>query len=129
MQYIKILPECVILFFFLEQIITLHRGSRGIQNGNNPWRRLGLINSGITFLVIVSEIMVGLITIGQRDYRELPDSNGDYGSILETLELFLTCTYTFRYLNVFSACHVFHGECVSGKLWSYSLSRIQRQHS
>ncbi|KAG0349312.1 hypothetical protein BG005_011047 [Podila minutissima] len=56
MQYIKILPECVILFFFMEQIITLHRGSKGIQDGNNHWRR-GLINSGITFLVIVSEIM------------------------------------------------------------------------
>ncbi|KAF9324435.1 hypothetical protein BG006_000520 [Podila minutissima] len=68
MQYIKILPECVILFFFMEQIITLHRGSKGIQDGNNHWRRLGLINSGITFLVIVSEIMVGLITIRQRDY-------------------------------------------------------------
>ncbi|KAF9278578.1 hypothetical protein BGZ74_003045 [Mortierella antarctica] len=67
MQYIKILPECVILFFFMEQIITLHRGSKGIQDGNNHWRR-GLINPGITFLVIVSEIMVGLITIRQRDY-------------------------------------------------------------
>lgn len=44
--------------------------------------------------------MVGLIIIGQRDYRELPDSDEDYGSILETLELFQTCTYTFRYLNV-----------------------------
>lgn len=38
MQFIKILPECVILFFFLEQIISLHRGSRGIQDGNNHWR-------------------------------------------------------------------------------------------
>ncbi|KFH71475.1 hypothetical protein MVEG_01774 [Podila verticillata NRRL 6337] len=68
MQYIKILPKCVILFFFLEQIITLHRISRGIQDSNNHWRRLGLINSSITFLVIVSGIMVELIAISQHDY-------------------------------------------------------------
>ncbi|KAG0322360.1 hypothetical protein BG000_002940 [Podila horticola] len=70
MQYIKILPECITLYFFMEQTITLHRGSRGIQDSNNGWRRLGLINLGITFLVIVSEIMVGLITIRQCNYRE-----------------------------------------------------------
>lgn len=68
MHYIKILPECIILCFFMEQTITLHRGSRGIQDSNNGWRRLGLINLGITFWVNVSEIMVGLITIRQCNY-------------------------------------------------------------
>lgn len=62
----------------------------------------------------MSEITVGLITIGQHDYREFPGNNGDDGSILEALGLFLTRIYSFRYLNFFSACHVFHGECVSG---------------
>ncbi|KAG0334331.1 hypothetical protein BG004_000447 [Podila humilis] len=73
MQYIKILSECIILFFFLEQIVSLHRGSRGLNidmdcRNNNHWRHLGVINSAITFMVILSEVYVGVVTIRQQDY-------------------------------------------------------------
>lgn len=121
MQYIKILPECVILFIFMEQIITLHRGSKGIQDGNNHWRR-GLINSGITFLVIVSEIMVGLITIRQRDYREFSQATTRllYNAppretrIKFVLTFCFVCLLLIFNISYVSPCHVFHDECISG---------------
>ncbi|KAG0212999.1 hypothetical protein BGX28_005240 [Mortierella sp. GBA30] len=69
MQYIKIATEVIILVFFLERVIALHRGSSGIADSNhNHWRRLALINAGITFLVILFEILVGQITVYLTDY-------------------------------------------------------------
>ncbi|KAF8932555.1 hypothetical protein BGZ58_006992 [Dissophora ornata] len=69
MQYIKIATEVIILAFFLERVIALHRGSRGTETDNNHhWRRLALINAGITFLVILFEILVGQVTVYLTDY-------------------------------------------------------------
>ncbi|KAF9927218.1 hypothetical protein BGZ65_006898 [Modicella reniformis] len=67
MQYIKIATEVIILVFFLERVIALHRGSRGLERDSH-WRRLALINAGITFLVILSEVLVGQITVYLTDY-------------------------------------------------------------
>lgn len=69
MQYIKIATELVILYFFLERVIALHRSSHGGET-DLQWRRLALINSGITFLVILSEILVGQITVYLTGYRK-----------------------------------------------------------
>jgi len=70
MQYIKIATEVIILVFFLERVIALHRSSVGVQIDNNHshWRRLALINSGITFLVILLEILVGQMTVYLQGY-------------------------------------------------------------
>ncbi|CAO3567466.1 unnamed protein product [Mortierella alpina] len=69
MQYIKIATEVIILVFFLERVIALHRGSAGISDSHhNHWRRLALINAGITFLVILFEVLVGQITVYLKDY-------------------------------------------------------------
>ncbi|KAF9343847.1 hypothetical protein BGX26_005134 [Mortierella sp. AD094] len=70
MQYIKIATELIILVFFLERVIALHRSSRGMESDSNHshWRRLALINAGITFLVILFEILVGQITVYLKDY-------------------------------------------------------------
>ncbi|GJJ73432.1 hypothetical protein EMPS_05790 [Entomortierella parvispora] len=67
MQYIKIATELVILYFFLERVIALHRSSNGAET-DLQWRRLALINSGITFLVILFEILVGQITVYLTGY-------------------------------------------------------------
>ncbi|KAG0038279.1 hypothetical protein BGZ82_000649 [Podila clonocystis] len=70
MQYVKIATEVIILIFFLERVIALHRSSVGVQIDSNHshWRRLALINSGITFLVILFEILVGQITVYLQGY-------------------------------------------------------------
>ncbi|KAF9972409.1 hypothetical protein BGZ73_004472 [Actinomortierella ambigua] len=68
MQYIKIATECIILIFFLERVIALHRSSKVMHEDTSHWRRLALINSGITFLVILFEILVGQITVYLQDY-------------------------------------------------------------
>lgn len=72
MQYVKIATEVILLVFFLERVIALHRSSVGVQIDNNHshWRRLALINSGITFLVILFEILVGQITVYLQGYRK-----------------------------------------------------------
>jgi len=67
MQYIKIATELVILYFFLERVIALHRSSHGAET-DLQWRRLALINSGITFLVILFEILVGQVTVYLTGY-------------------------------------------------------------
>ncbi|KAF9346258.1 hypothetical protein BGX26_002254 [Mortierella sp. AD094] len=67
MQYFKIATELIILVFFLERVIALHR-SRETDSDHIQWRRLALINAGITFLVILSEILVGQITVYLKDY-------------------------------------------------------------
>ncbi|KAF9336068.1 hypothetical protein BG006_009858 [Podila minutissima] len=73
MQYVKIATEVIILIFFLERVIALHRSSIGVQIDSNHshWRRLALINSGITFLVILFEILVGQITVYLQGYLYL----------------------------------------------------------
>ncbi|KAF8963994.1 hypothetical protein BGZ46_000854 [Entomortierella lignicola] len=70
MQYIKIATELIILVFFLERVIALHRSARGTTTDSNHshWRRLALINAGITFLVILFEILVGQVTVYLTDY-------------------------------------------------------------
>ncbi|KAG0256111.1 hypothetical protein BG011_004745 [Mortierella polycephala] len=70
MQYFKIATEVVILVFFLERVIALHRSSRGMEvdSNHNHWRRLALINAGITFLVILFEVLVGQITVYLTGY-------------------------------------------------------------
>lgn len=72
MQYLKIATEVIILVFFLERVIALHRSSVGVQVDSNHshWRRLALINSGITFLVILFEILVGQMTVYLQGYRK-----------------------------------------------------------
>ncbi|KAF9436787.1 hypothetical protein BGZ76_002971 [Entomortierella beljakovae] len=73
MQYVKIATEVIILVFFLERVIALHRGSRnlGVDNSQTHWRRLALINAGITFLVILFEVLVGQVTVYLTDYLYL----------------------------------------------------------
>lgn len=66
MQYIKIATELVILYFFLERVVALHRKSH--TEDDLQWRRLALINSGITFLVILFEILVGQVTVYLTGY-------------------------------------------------------------
>ncbi|KAG0264814.1 hypothetical protein DFQ27_001012 [Actinomortierella ambigua] len=68
MQYIKIATEAIILIFFLERVIALHRSSKVMHEDATHWRRLALINSGITFLVILFEVLVGQITVYLTDY-------------------------------------------------------------
>ncbi|KAF9411613.1 hypothetical protein BGZ94_001288 [Podila epigama] len=70
MQYVKIATEVIILIFFLERVIALHRSSVGmeIDSNHSHWRRLALINSGITFLVILFEVLVGQITVYLQGY-------------------------------------------------------------
>ncbi|KAG0236383.1 hypothetical protein BGW42_003541 [Actinomortierella wolfii] len=68
MQYIKIATEVIILIFFLERVVALHRTSRVMNEDTSHWRRLALINSGITFLVILFEVLVGQITVYLQDY-------------------------------------------------------------
>ncbi|KAF9577870.1 hypothetical protein BGW38_006652 [Lunasporangiospora selenospora] len=70
MQYIKIATEFIILAFFLERVIMLHRSARHVESDihHSQWRRLALINSGITFLVILCEVLVGQITVNMKDY-------------------------------------------------------------
>ncbi|KAG0005503.1 hypothetical protein BGZ80_005438 [Entomortierella chlamydospora] len=67
MQYFKIATELIILVFFLERVIALHHST--VANSDHiQWRRLALINATITFLVILSEILVGQITVYLQDY-------------------------------------------------------------
>ncbi|KAF9999898.1 hypothetical protein BGZ80_006469 [Entomortierella chlamydospora] len=68
MQYIKIATEIIILVFFLERVIALHRSSVQTDSNHSHWRRLALINAGITFLVILFEILVGQVTVYLQDY-------------------------------------------------------------
>ncbi|KAG0274071.1 hypothetical protein BGZ95_010127 [Linnemannia exigua] len=71
MQYLKIATEIIICVFFLERVISLHRDTGGIITGDlqhHHWRRLALINAGITFLVVLFEILVGQITVYLTDY-------------------------------------------------------------
>ncbi|KAF9170419.1 hypothetical protein BGX20_009002 [Mortierella sp. AD010] len=68
MQYIKIATEIIILVFFLERVITLHRSFVQTDSNHSHWRRLALINAGITFLVILFEILVGQVTVYLQDY-------------------------------------------------------------
>ncbi|KAF9152010.1 hypothetical protein BG015_005916 [Linnemannia schmuckeri] len=71
MQYLKIATEIIIVVFFLERVISLHRHEGGIITGDTQhhhWRRLALINAGITFLVVLFEILVGQITVYLTDY-------------------------------------------------------------
>ena len=67
MQYIKIATEVIILVFFLERVIALHRTARNTAVDNH-WRRLALINAGITFLVILFEVLVGQVTVYLTGY-------------------------------------------------------------
>ncbi|KAG0053342.1 hypothetical protein BGZ83_001307 [Gryganskiella cystojenkinii] len=67
MQYIKIATEVIILYFFLERVVALHRSSNGGET-DLQWRRLALINSGITFLVILFEVLVGQVTVYLTGY-------------------------------------------------------------
>ncbi|KAG0327620.1 hypothetical protein BG004_002738 [Podila humilis] len=89
MQYIKIATEVIILIFFLERVIALHRSSVGVQVDSNHshWRRLALINSGITFLVILFEILVGQITVYLQGYLFLTYSLVNF--IQATLVVFI----------------------------------------
>ncbi|KAH7050973.1 hypothetical protein BKA57DRAFT_504280 [Linnemannia elongata] len=71
MQYLKIATEVIILVFFLERVISLHRSENSVLTGDSQhhhWRRLALINAGITFLVVLFEILVGQITVYLTDY-------------------------------------------------------------
>ncbi|KAG0210762.1 hypothetical protein BGX33_004722 [Mortierella sp. NVP41] len=71
MQYLKIATEIIIVVFFLERVLSLHRSSSGIiaaDSHHHHWRRLALINAGITFLVVLFEILVGQITVYLTDY-------------------------------------------------------------
>ncbi|KAG9070211.1 hypothetical protein KI688_009545 [Linnemannia hyalina] len=71
MQYLKIATEIIIVVFFLERVISLHRSENSVLAGDSQhhhWRRLGLINAGITFLVVLFEILVGQITVYLTDY-------------------------------------------------------------
>ncbi|KAG0216945.1 hypothetical protein BGX31_000404 [Mortierella sp. GBA43] len=85
MQYIKIATEVIILVFFLERVIALHRGAR--TSDDNHWRRLALINAGITFLVILFEVLVGQITVYLTDYLFLTYSMVNF--IQATLVVFI----------------------------------------
>ncbi|KAF8932383.1 hypothetical protein BGZ47_011405 [Haplosporangium gracile] len=71
MQYLKIATEIIIFVFFLERVVSLHRHESGIITGDTQhhhWRRLALINAGITFLIVLFEILVGQITVYLTDY-------------------------------------------------------------
>ncbi|KAG0311712.1 hypothetical protein BGZ97_011678 [Linnemannia gamsii] len=71
MQYLKIATEIIICVFFLERVISMHRDERGVisaETQHHHWRRLALINAGITFLVVLFEILVGQITVYLTDY-------------------------------------------------------------
>ncbi|KAK3835784.1 MAG: hypothetical protein JOS17DRAFT_800400 [Linnemannia elongata] len=71
MQYLKIATEVIIVVFFLERVISLHRSESGVNAADSQhhhWRRLALINAGITFLVVLFEILVGQITVYLTDY-------------------------------------------------------------
>ncbi|KAF9932641.1 hypothetical protein FBU30_007638 [Linnemannia zychae] len=73
MQYFKISTEIIICVFFLERVISLHRSTNStiISDAyHHHWRRLALINAGITFLVVLFEILVGQITVYLTDYLE-----------------------------------------------------------
>ncbi|KAF9910423.1 hypothetical protein BX616_010871 [Lobosporangium transversale] len=89
MQYIKIATEVIILVFFLERVIALHRSSRGMEadSNHNQWRRLALINAGITFLVILFEILVGQVTVYLTGYLFLTYSLVNF--IQATLVVFI----------------------------------------
>ncbi|KAF9355662.1 hypothetical protein BGX34_010322 [Mortierella sp. NVP85] len=86
MQYIKIATEVIILVFFLERVIALHRNSRNTAVDNH-WRRLALINAGITFLVILFEVLVGQVTVYLTGYLFLTYSLVNF--IQATLVVFI----------------------------------------
>ncbi|KAG0284537.1 hypothetical protein BGZ96_011105 [Linnemannia gamsii] len=71
MQYLKIATEIIICVFFLERVISLHRDEKDVISAETQlhhWRRLALINAGITFLIVLFEILVGQITVYLTDY-------------------------------------------------------------
>ncbi|KAG0361958.1 hypothetical protein BC939DRAFT_457511 [Gamsiella multidivaricata] len=89
MQYIKIATEVIILVFFLERVIALHRSSRGMETdaSHSHWKRLALINAGITFLVILFEVLVGQVTVYLTGYLFLTYSLVNF--IQATLVVFI----------------------------------------